>query len=124
MLFSIDPSDPQPLFDQIATAVRTAVVRGEVRAGERLPPARELAASLELNVHTVLHAYHDLRDEGLLELRRGRGAVISGHAEADYRHLREALTAVVTESDRLGLHRDSLSRLIETAPGPEPQYDY
>lgn len=121
MLFSIDPSDPQPLFDQIATAVRLAVVRGEVRAGERLPSARDLAASLKLNVHTVLHAYHELRDEGLLELRRGRGAVISAHAEADYRYLREALTAVVAEGDRLGLHRDSLSRLIESIPSPEPR---
>lgn len=119
MFFTVDPSSAQPLFDQIATAVRIAVVRGEVRAGERLPAARDLATSLDLNVHTVLHAYHQLRDEGLLDLRRGRGALISSHAAADYAQLRQALDAVVVEGDRLGLARDALSHLIRTYPNKE-----
>ncbi|MBZ2196156.1 GntR family transcriptional regulator [Occultella gossypii] len=112
MLITVDPTSAAPLFDQIATAVRLAVVRGEVSAGERLPSARELADSLDLNVHTVLHAYRTLREEGLLEVRRGRGATISASAGRDYQDLRTALDTLVAESDRLGLTRQALVGLL------------
>lgn len=76
MLIRIDPTAPAAIYTQIAREVRRAVAAGEVRVGERLPAARDLAGSLEVNMHTVLRAYADLRDEGVIELRRGRGAVV------------------------------------------------
>lgn len=47
--------------------------------GERLPPARQLAEGLGINVHTMLRAFSTLRHEGLLEVRRGRGTIVTGH---------------------------------------------
>jgi GntR family transcriptional regulator len=73
---SIDPTLPTPLFEQLASAVRSAIVDGRVIGGERLPAARDLAGTLGINVHTVLRGYQVLRDEGLIELHRGRGAVV------------------------------------------------
>jgi GntR family transcriptional regulator len=73
---SIDPTLPTPLFEQLASAVRSAIVDGRVIGGERLPAARNLAATLGINVHTVLRGYQVLRDEALIELHRGRGAVV------------------------------------------------
>jgi DNA-binding transcriptional MocR family regulator len=64
MLLRLDPRDDAPLFVQLANTLRIAVLRGDASPGERLPSARELAASLDINVHTVLHAYQELRDEG------------------------------------------------------------
>ena len=75
MLVRIDPGSTAPLFEQVAASLRRAVADGTLTAGEQLPPARELAGSLEINVHTVLRAYALLRDEGLIDLRRRRGAV-------------------------------------------------
>jgi GntR family transcriptional regulator len=78
MLGMIDRADPTPLHDQVAAQIRRAIADGEARAGERLPPARDLAAVMHVNANTVLRAMRVLREEGLLEFRRGRGIRVTG----------------------------------------------
>jgi GntR family transcriptional regulator len=78
MLESIDRSDPTPLHDQVAAQIRRAIADGEAKPGERLPPARDLAAVMSVNTNTVLRALRALREEGLLEFRRGLGVRVSG----------------------------------------------
>ena len=77
----IDHSSPVPLHEQVAAAIRRAIAEGEARSGERLPPARDLAGVLGVNANTVLRALRILRDEGLLEFRRGRGVTVAGSPE-------------------------------------------
>src|SRR6478609_3300579 len=77
----IDRDEPTELYEQVAAEIRRAIADGEAKPGERLPPARDLAAVLEVNTNTVLRALRLLRDEGLLEFRRGRGITVAGSPE-------------------------------------------
>ena len=73
----IDHSSPVPLHEQVAAALRRAIADGEAGPGERLPPARDLAAVLGVNANTVFRALRTLREEGLVEFRRGRNTVLA-----------------------------------------------
>jgi GntR family transcriptional regulator len=114
MLIRIDPSSSEPLFEQLAASVRELVSTGAASAGERLPSARELAAALDVNVHTVLHAYQQLRDEGLIELRRGRGAILTGGATS-VADLAKHVDVLVAEARRLGVAPATLTAMITKA---------
>ena len=76
----VDLASPVDLHEQVAAAIRRAIADGEIGSGERMPPARDLAAVLGVNANTVLRALRGLRDEGLLEFRRGRGVTVTGVA--------------------------------------------
>src|ERR1700749_2033266 len=75
-ILEIDPSSPVPLHEQVAAAIRRAIADGEAGPGQRLPPAGDLAAGLGVNANTVFRALRTLRDEGLVEFRRGRGVTV------------------------------------------------
>ena len=78
---NIDRSEPVALHDQVAAQIRRAIADGEAGPGERLPLVKDIAAVLGVNKNTVLRAMHILRDEGLLEFRRGRGITVAGTPE-------------------------------------------
>ncbi len=118
MLIRIDAARRTPLQDQIAASARRAIAEGEVTPGERLPPARELSASLDVSIHTVLAAYQQLRDEGLIELRRGRGATVADHAPAGRAHVLELARGLVDAARRIDMSDDELVTLIRSAARP------
>jgi DNA-binding transcriptional regulator YhcF (GntR family) len=109
---AIDPASPVLLHEQVAGAIRRAIADGEAGPGDRLPPARDLAVVLGVNANTVLRALRTLRDEGLLEFRRGRGVTVGGGAS--YRNeLIVKARELVALARRLGYRPEELAEIIE-----------
>ncbi len=112
MRWTIDHTSRERLQDQIAGCVRRGVASGELEVGEQLPPAAELGEALAVDRNTVLAAYRQLRDAGVLEFRRGRGArvVAAGPALSSVTEAAQTLVAVAREH---GLGQHELIRLIK-----------
>jgi GntR family transcriptional regulator len=72
----IDSRSPTPIYAQIAENVRVAVASGELERGSGLPSVRALAAQLRVNPATVVQAYRDLEEEGLVQMRQGSGTFV------------------------------------------------
>jgi len=99
------------LHDQVAAEIRRAIADGEALPDERLPPAKDLAAVLGVNTNTVLRALRQLRDEGLLEFRRGRGITVSGSPERGA--VVEQAEALVRFAREHGYRVDELVKIIQ-----------
>jgi len=107
----IDRGDPMPLAEQVAAEIRRAIADGEAGPGERLPLAKDLAAVMGVNKNTVFRALHQLRDEGLLEFRRGHGITVAGTPERSV--LLTQVRDLVRVARRYGYKKSELVAMIE-----------
>ena len=114
MLFRVDQASTVSIAEQLAVQVRSAVSDGTLAPGSRLPPARELASALDINMHTVLRAYAQLRDDGILEMRQGRGASVRADAGAGTVRLLELADALLAEARKHGVPVSDVVSLIQT----------
>src|SRR2546427_5938791 len=109
MYITIDESDRRPIYRQVADEIKGLIARGELREGMALPPVRQVADDLGVNLNTIAAAYRELQKEGLLKVRHGSGALVSARriAQQNDAELRKALRASLAHLALAGL----------TAPG-------
>ena len=115
-----NPSSGVPIYLQLMEQVKHAVETGALRPGEQLPGIRPLAEELVINSNTVAKVYRELEHEGVVEIRQGSGAFVSGNARA--KRLAETLRAgqslLAGAVERLrgrGLSDEEIRRLFEAA---------
>ncbi len=113
MLITIQPGE-QPVYRQIADGIRAFIASGELAGGDSLPPMRQLAADIEVNLNTVAAAYRILQEEGLVEIRHGLGATIarSRSRSADLTGLRRKVRAVLAEMMLSGMPRAAILEAV------------
>ena len=111
---NVDRSGPVPLHDQVAAQIRRAIAEGEAGPGDRLPLAKDLAAVLGVNKNTVLRALHILREEGLLEFRRGRGITVVGTPA--HGAVLARTRDLIEFARRHGFRREEVIQMIESLP--------
>jgi DNA-binding transcriptional regulator YhcF (GntR family) len=129
MLITVNLSNPKPAYLQITDAVRTAIARGSLQPGDRLPAIRETAVQTRVNRNTVGRAYLELEHQGLVRARQGSGFYVTDGGDERERSIRQdALNAQVRELViDARLSRTSTKRLLqmvrecaEKLGGPEP----
>jgi GntR family transcriptional regulator len=118
----LDPRLPTPLYAQISDRVRVAVASGELAVGDALPSVRVLAAKLRVNPATVVQAYRDLEQEGLVEMRQGAGSFIAEitaerRARSRQTIARRLVRDLLGEAARQGLGAEELRRAFDEESG-------
>jgi GntR family transcriptional regulator len=118
MIFRPNPSLGVPIYLQLMEQVKHAIETGALRPGEQLPGIRPLAEELVINPNTVAKAYRELEHEGVIELRQGAGAFVSGQTRTKKATdtLRTAQPIVAAAVERLrdrGLTDEEIRRLFE-----------
>jgi len=118
MIFKPNPASGVPIYLQLMEQVKHSIETGALRPGEQLPGIRPLAEQLVINPNTVAKAYRELEHEGVIELRHGTGAFVSGTARAKKMtdRLRAGQVIVGSAVERLrksGITDDEIRRLFE-----------
>jgi DNA-binding transcriptional MocR family regulator len=105
-----------PIYQQLADEIQRRVSEGELKAGDRLPPQREFARLLGVNVTTITRAFAALHRRGLVSSRAGRGSVITGPTSAiAFASAPEVETGLIDLSvnrPATGAYLDSLAQLL------------
>jgi DNA-binding transcriptional regulator YhcF (GntR family) len=81
-VLEISLDSPVPLGDQLVAGFRQLIASGTLKPGDELPPVRQLAADLGVNLNTVARAYRELEAAGLAIAARGRGTRVTATREA------------------------------------------
>jgi GntR family transcriptional regulator len=101
MFLTIDTTDPRPIYQQVAGGIKDLIARGKLAEGASLPPVRQLAADLGVNLNTIATAYRELQKDGLIVIKHGSGSVVAPRTSTErspdelLRTLRTALTELV-----------------------------
>lgn len=113
-LLTIDTASRQPIYEQLAEGLKAMIVRGDLAEGVTLPPVRQLAADLGVNLNTVAVAYRQLQSEGLITVRHGSGAVVSSRttSKQSEQDLRKPLRSALTQLLLSGMPRSRIMRMV------------
>ena len=116
MYITIDRRDKRPLYQQVVDEIKTLIAAGELPEGSSLPPVRQVAADLGVNLNTIAFAYRELQKQGLVRIRHGSGAIVKSRllTEATEEQLRSHLGTALTHLALAGLKLSEVRILVET----------
>src|SRR3989440_6290143 len=114
MYITIDELDRRPIYRQVADEIKALIARGSLSEGMALPPVRQVADDLGVNLNTIAAAYRELQKEGLLKIRHGAGAVVSSRrmAQQSDSDLRKTLRASLAHMVLAGLPRAEVTEIV------------
>lgn len=114
MFIVVDENDRRPIYQQVVDEIKALIARGELREGAGLPPVRQVAADLGVNLNTIAAAYRELQREGLINIRHGAGAVVAARTASGKTddELRKPLRAALTQMALAGLPRAQIMSIV------------
>ncbi|MFN2512485.1 MAG: GntR family transcriptional regulator [Pyrinomonadaceae bacterium] len=125
MYITIDEQDRRPIYRQVVDEIKGLIARRELEVGSSLPPVRQVAADLGVNLNTIAYAYRQLQKEGLIQVKHGSGAVVSSRVVSgrSEEQLRVQLRTALTQLALAGLKHSEIKILVneELRLLPSPQ---
>jgi GntR family transcriptional regulator len=114
MYITIDELDARPIYRQVADEIKALIARGALSEGMALPPVRQVADDLGVNLNTIAAAYRELQKEGLLKIRHGSGAVVSSRrlAQQSDADLRKGLRTSLAHLALAGLPKSEIVEIV------------
>src|SRR5262245_62090809 len=117
MLITVDAEDRRPIYQQVADEIKRLIAQGTLAEGATLPPVRQLAADLGVNLNTIATSYRELQAEGLITVKHGSGAVVtSRQTSKDSRpsgeDLRKTLRAALTQMVLAGMRPSKILQIV------------
>lgn len=114
MYITIDERDGRPIYQQVVDGIKELIARGELNESSALPPVRQVAADLGVNLNTIAFAYRRLQQEGLIKIRHGSGAIVISRKVAHKAEdqLRAQLRSCLTQLALAGLARAEITVLV------------
>ena len=114
MFITIDEGDGRPLYRQVVDEIKGLIARSELPEGASLPPVRQVAADLGVNLNTIAFAYRQLQKEGLIKVRHGSGAVVTSRVlgQKTEERLRVQLRTALTQLSLAGLKQSEIKVLV------------
>lgn len=115
----ISNSSDKPIYEQISTQIKNAILQGELTTGQALPSIRSLASDLHVSVITTKRAYSDLEALGFIETRQGKGSFVAGGnlellREEQLRHIETLLQEALTNAQSAGISLSELHDMLDT----------
>lgn len=111
----ISNSSGQPIYEQIGSQIKNAIITGEVNEGDALPSMRLLAKELRISVITTKRAYEELERDGFIESIPGKGSFVAGK-NLDFvreEHLKNIELHMLSITNSANLCGIALAELIE-----------
>ncbi|HKE32607.1 MAG TPA: GntR family transcriptional regulator [Candidatus Angelobacter sp.] len=114
MFLTINIDDARPIYQQVADGIKELIARGKLAEGTPLPPVRQLAADLGVNLNTIATAYRELQKEGLIAVKHGSGSVVASRTttERDQDELLRPLRTALTQMVLAGLPENKILKLV------------
>ena len=119
MYITIDETDRRPIYRQVADEIKALIARGSLSEGMALPPVRQVADDLGVNLNTIAAAYRELQKEGLLKVRHGAGATVLSRrlSQQSDNDLRKGLRASLAHMALAGLPRTEIAEIVNEELG-------
>lgn len=114
----------KPIYEQIYTQIKGAILRGECREGEALPSIRALAKELRISVITTKRAFDDLERDGFIYSVQGKGSFVAAKnremvREQYLRQIEEMFAEAAELAGQAGISKKQLSEMFSLAIGEE-----
>ena len=123
MFIAVDTNDRRPIYQQVVDEIKSLIARGDLPEGSSLPPVRQVAGDLGVNLNTVAAAYRELQREGLIIVKHGSGAIVTSRTSVETSQdvMRKPLRAALTQfilagtprAEIIGIVREELRQILE-----------